>query len=215
MLLRFPLTIRRTRCSFAATVLLATVSAVTAARADVIEIDDAGAVHRRAGAQEVRWVDPAAVGAEEGGDAPEAGATSPDAALTTVGTVEVPAAYAATMEDLAQRYDLSPRLIAAVVWQESRWRADAVSNKGAMGLAQLMPATARALGVNAADPRSNLEGGARFLRQMLDAFDGDVERALAAYNAGPGRVLKAGGVPAIPETRAYVASIVNHLSGGN
>jgi len=81
-----------------------------------------------------------------------------------------------------------------------------------MGLAQLMPGTARYLGVNPADPAANLIGGARYLRELLDQFDGDVEKALAAYNAGPARVRSAGGVPAIAETRAYVASIVRRIS---
>lgn len=201
----------------AGSVVLAAATAFTAggiARADVIEIGNDGSVHRRDGAKEVRWTDPTAVdaAAADGDTAVEPAPASPDAALTVVGRTDAPAAYSANLDDLARRYDLSPRLIAALVWQESRWRADAVSVKGARGLTQLMPGTARAMGVDAADPRANLEGGARFLRQMLDAFDGDVERALAAYNAGPNRVLKAGGVPAIPETRAYVASIVNRLS---
>jgi soluble lytic murein transglycosylase-like protein len=105
-----------------------------------------------------------------------------------------------------------PSLLSALVWQESRWNAQAVSPKGALGLAQLMPATARYLGVNPADPVQNLVGGARYLRQLLDQFDGNVEKALAAYNAGPGRVRSAGGVPAIAETRTYVASIVRRIS---
>jgi soluble lytic murein transglycosylase-like protein len=75
-----------------------------------------------------------------------------------------------------------------------------------------MPATARELGVNPADPVQNLIGGARYLRQLLDQFDGDVEKALAAYNAGPGRVRRARGVPPIAETRAYVASIMGRVS---
>jgi len=98
------------------------------------------------------------------------------------------------------------------VWQESRWNPSAISPKGAVGLAQLMPATARDLGVDPADPVANLKGGARYLRSLLDQFDGDVEKALAAYNAGPGRVRSAGGVPAIAETRAYVTSIVRRVS---
>jgi soluble lytic murein transglycosylase-like protein len=176
--------------------------------ADVIEIDSGGTTHYRIGAGEVRWS-----GIEDEAEALIVGEDGvPAGALTLADAGEIPAGYAPIVADLARRYDLSPRLIAAVVWQESRWRHDAVSNKGARGLAQLMPATARALGVDPADPRANLEGGARYLRQMLDLFDGDVERALAAYNAGPGRVMKAGGVPAIPETQAYVASIVNRLS---
>ena len=73
-------------------------------------------------------------------------------------------------------------------------------------------ATARYLGVNPSDPIQNLTGGARYLRQLLDQFDGNVEKALAAYNAGPGRVRSAGGVPAIAETQNYVTSIVRRIS---
>lgn len=124
----------------------------------------------------------------------------------------VPAAYAAKIHELARRFDLSPALLEAVVWQESRWRADAVSPVGARGLAQLMPGTARELGVDPDDPFANLEGGARYLRQQLDRFDGNVEKALAAYNAGPGRVMAANGVPAIRETQMYVASVMGRLS---
>jgi soluble lytic murein transglycosylase-like protein len=124
----------------------------------------------------------------------------------------VPQAYAAKVAELSARFDLSPALIEALVWQESRWRAGAVSPKGARGLAQLMPGTARELGVNADDPFANLEGGARYLREQLDRFDGDIEKALAAYNAGPGRVVRAGGIPAIRETQTYVAAVMGRLS---
>jgi soluble lytic murein transglycosylase-like protein len=124
----------------------------------------------------------------------------------------VPAAYAAKVHELAARFDLSPALIEALVWQESRWRAQAVSSAGARGLAQLMPGTARELGVNPDDPFANLEGGARYLREQLDRFDGDVEKALAAYNAGPGRVAAANGIPAIRETQNYVVSVMGRLS---
>jgi soluble lytic murein transglycosylase-like protein len=113
---------------------------------------------------------------------------------------------------LAAKYDISPRLLEAVVWQESRWNPNAVSPVGARGLAQLMPGTARDLGVDPRDPRANLEGGARYLRMQLDTFGGDVERALAAYNAGPHRVAKAGGIPNIRETRGYVAAIMARLA---
>ena len=124
----------------------------------------------------------------------------------------VPPEFAAALTQAAKSANVSPTLLSALVWQESRWNPQAVSPKGAMGLAQLMPATARDLGVNPADPVQNLQGGARYLRYLLDTFNGDVEKALAAYNAGPARVQRAGGVPAIAETRAYVASIVGRIS---
>ena len=124
----------------------------------------------------------------------------------------VPGEYSAKVAELSHRFDLSPSLIEALVWQESRWRANAVSPVGARGLAQLMPGTARELGVDPHDPFQNLEGGARYLRQQLDRFDGDLEKALAAYNAGPGRVIRAGGVPRIRETQNYVVAIMGRLS---
>ncbi len=124
----------------------------------------------------------------------------------------VPAEYLAKVFELSQRFDLSPALIEAVVWQESRWRADAVSPAGARGLAQLMPGTAREMGVDPDDPFANLEGGARYLRAQLDRFDGNLEKALAAYNAGPGRVIRANGIPNIRETKLYVAAIMGRLS---
>jgi soluble lytic murein transglycosylase-like protein len=124
----------------------------------------------------------------------------------------IPLQYSAKINELAQRYDLSPSLLEAVVWQESRWRERAVSPAGARGLAQLMPGTARYLGVDPDDPMQNLEGGARYLREQLNRFDGDLEKALAAYNAGPGRVERAGGIPNIRETQDYVASILGRLA---
>lgn len=124
----------------------------------------------------------------------------------------VPAAYRAKVAELSARFDLSPSLIEAMVWQESRWRHTAVSPVGAQGLAQLMPATAREMGVDPRDPFANLEGGARYLRAQLDRFDGNLEKALAAYNAGPGRVERANGIPRIRETQVYVASIMGRLA---
>lgn len=124
----------------------------------------------------------------------------------------IPPRYAAKIAELAARFDLSPALMEALVWQESRWKENARSPVGAQGLAQLMPGTARYLGVDARDPFANLEGGARYLREQLDRFGGDLEKALAAYNAGPGRVERAGGIPNIRETRHYVAAIMGRLA---
>ena len=124
----------------------------------------------------------------------------------------VPAEYIAKVHELSARFDLSPALIEALVWQESRWQHRAVSPVGARGLAQLMPGTAREMGVNPDDPFSNLEGGARYLREQIDRFDGNLEKALAAYNAGPGRVIAADGIPRIRETQLYVASIMGRLA---
>lgn len=106
------------------------------------------------------------------------------------------------------RYALPPRLLQALVWQESRFNPMAVSSAGAAGLAQLMPATARELGVaNRHDPGQSIDGGARYLRQMLDQFRA-IHLALAAYNAGPGAVTRAQGIPQNRETPNYVRSVI-------
>jgi soluble lytic murein transglycosylase-like protein len=115
--------------------------------------------------------------------------------------------YAAAIEATAARYGLDGRLLAALVWTESGFRPDAVSHAGALGLAQLMPGTARGLRVDPRDPLQNLDGGARYLRTQLDRF-GRVDLALAAYNAGPGRVEAAGGIPNIVETQLYVVRVL-------
>lgn len=138
---------------------------------------------------------------------PEAAITRPETSVHAI-----PARYEEAVRTLAARYDLSPSLIEALVWQESRWQARALSPAGARGLAQLMPATARELGVDADNPLANLAGGARYLREQIDRFDGDLEKALAAYNAGPSRVMAAGGIPAIRETRTYVRAIMDRLA---
>lgn len=113
------------------------------------------------------------------------------------------------IETIAARYNLSPELLRGVVAAESGFNPRAVSPAGAMGLMQLMPATARALGVNDPfDPAANLDGGARYLRQLLDRFQGDTRLALAAYNAGPGAVERYHGVPPYKETRAYIQRVL-------
>jgi len=111
--------------------------------------------------------------------------------------------------EAARRHSLDPALVAAVVAVESGFRPDAVSPKGAQGLMQLMPATARSLGVkDSLDPADNLDGGTRHLRTLIDRYQGDVKRALAAYNAGEGAVARHGGVPPYPETVAYVRKVL-------
>ena len=119
------------------------------------------------------------------------------------------AEWVPTIERAAAEAGLDPRLLAAMVWQESRFDPDAVSRSGAIGLSQLMPATADGLGVDAHDPVQNLEGGARYLAWTIEEF-GSVELGLAAYNAGPGTVRRAGDIPNIPETQAYVPRVIEY-----
>jgi soluble lytic murein transglycosylase-like protein len=110
-------------------------------------------------------------------------------------------------------YRLDPDLVNSVIKAESGFNARAVSPKGAQGLMQLMPRTASQLGVpNAFDPRANVEGGTRYLRELLERYNFDLVKALAAYNAGPHRVEQFGGVPPYYETRAYVARIVRDFN---
>jgi soluble lytic murein transglycosylase-like protein len=178
-----------------------------------MDISPDGTVRVRGGSGASRWT---VVKATGNGVAERVQTNSiPQAAVTNV-TVDnsaiIPPQYAEAVEMAAGASNISPTLLSALIWQESRWNPRAVSRKGAIGLTQLMPGTARDLGVNPMDPLANLVGGARYLRLLLDRFDGDVERALAAYNAGPGRVSRAGGVPAIAETQNYVASIVRRVA---
>lgn len=182
---------------------VAALSAPAVALADVMEIGAAGPAWIAGGP---RALAPAASPAEP------VPASTVNAPVTLVAEAAGPAQWQGHVASLAAKYDISPNLIEALVWQESRWRTNALSPVGARGLAQLMPGTARALGVNPDDPHANLEGGARYLRQQLDTFGGDVEKALAAYNAGPGRVQRAGGIPRIRETQDYVAAIMARLS---
>lgn len=188
----------------------------TGARADVLELGPEGAL----------WV----AGPLAGTPAVVDPTLTPTAAAASLDVIEgltfpedavadparhaaaVPLRYTTKILELAARFDLSPSLLEALVWQESRWNENARSPVGAQGLAQLMPGTARYLGVDPRDPYANLEGGARYLREQLDRFDGDLEKALAAYNAGPGRVERANGIPNIRETRQYVAAIMGRLA---
>lgn len=113
---------------------------------------------------------------------------------------------------VASEFSVDPKLVEAVAWRESRFKQSARSKRGATGVMQLMPATARDLGVDATDMTQNIRGGALYLRQMLGQFGGDVKLALAAYNAGPGAVRKHGGVPPYAETQAYVTAILGRMA---
>jgi len=122
-------------------------------------------------------------------------------------------AYDMHIKIACQRYGLDLKLVKAVIRAESAFNAQAVSPKGAVGLMQLMPGTSRDLGVvNPLDPLENIDGGARYLRTMLNRFDNNVVLALAAYNAGPEAVQKYGGVPPYDETQTYVQRVLDYYS---
>jgi len=112
----------------------------------------------------------------------------------------------------AARHNIAAALVDTVARRESFYRTVAVSKAGAIGVMQLMPATARALGVDPHDPAANIEGGSAYLRKQLDRFGGRIDLALAAYNAGPGAVARYGGVPPYRETQAYVAANLDRLA---
>lgn len=118
----------------------------------------------------------------------------------------------AAINDSAARHALAQELVGAVAWQESRMRQGAVSPKGARGVMQLMPATAANLRVNPDNMASNVDGGAAYLARLLERFDGDIVKTLAAYNAGPQAVERYHGVPPYPETQAYVAAVLDRLA---
>ncbi len=114
------------------------------------------------------------------------------------------------IREVSARYNVDPALIRAVMQTESNWNSTAVSRKGALGLMQLVPGTAQQLGVNNAfDPKQNLDAGVRYLHTLLERYNGDLDKALAAYNAGPGAVDRARGVPRYRETREYVHKVTN------
>lgn len=163
----------------------------TIAQAQVIEIDGDG-VTREVGAG---W--------------PPATAAAPSPQAFTA------ARYAADIRAAARRYALSPALLDALARSESNYDASAVSPRGAIGIMQLMPATARALGVDPRDPAQNILGGAAYLHSQLARFDGRIDLALAAYNAGDGAVRRYDGIPPFAETRRYVGANLERLAAAS
>lgn len=142
-----------------------------------------------------------------------AGAAAGGAAAipTTLGG-GAPTQYDAQITAAATKYGLDPALLKGLIRQESNFNAAARSGAGAQGLTQLMPGTASSLGVDPSDPAQAIEGGAKYLKQQLDRFGGDVSKALAAYNAGPGAVAKYGGVPPYAETQNYVQKVLGYAA---
>lgn len=123
--------------------------------------------------------------------------------------------YNGWIEHYGRMYNVDPRLIRIIIEKESKFNPNAVSKSGAIGLMQLMPKTAEALDVrDPYDPGQNIEGGVRFLRNLIDMFDNDLELALAAYHAGPALVKQLGRVPSIPATLEYVDYILSRYGSG-
>jgi soluble lytic murein transglycosylase-like protein len=142
-------------------------------------------------------------------------ATAKIVAANFRGAAATPGDIDSAIEQAAARHNVDPNLVRAVVKVESNFNPNAVSRKGAMGLMQLMPSTARQLNVkNPFDPEQNVDAGVRHLKQLLESYGGDIKLTLAAYNAGAGAVARSSGVPHYAETQNYVRRITNLYYGG-
>lgn len=144
-----------------------------------------------------------------------AGAPGPSAysasAPAAPGEPSSPSAYDGLIRQAASRYGIDPAILHGLIQQESAFNPASTSSAGAQGLTQLMPGTASSLGVrNPLDPAESIDGGARYLAGLLHEFGGNTEEALAAYNAGPGAVHAAGGIPPYPETQEYVTKVLGY-----
>jgi soluble lytic murein transglycosylase-like protein len=147
---------------------------------------------------------------EQGPNAVATAAPASASETTASGRVPVKDPIRNLIVSAASRYQIDPDFVFSVVKAESGFNPTAISPKGARGLMQLMPQTAARLGIeNVFDPAANVEGGTKYLRHLLDLYDGDAVKALAAYNAGPQRVEQYGGIPPYRETWAYVARIID------